>query len=115
MNRNEILELKEIIGGASDTSANKGLIPVSKSTWYRGIKRGHYPRPLRLSPRRVGWRRCDIESLMAALDVSDDRGHITKDRNKATASGLDHCSTEDMAVKALIPSRLAFIEAKHGK
>jgi hypothetical protein len=77
MNRNEILELKEIIGGASNTSVNKRLIPVSKSTWYRGIKRGHYPRPLRLSPRRVGWRRDDIESLMAAFNVSGHSGHIT--------------------------------------
>lgn len=104
MNRNEILELKEIIGSASDTSANKGLIPVSKSTWYRGIKRGHYPRPLRLSPRRVGWRRCDIESLMAALDVTGHSGHITEERSKATTSGLDHSSTEDMAVQVLMPS-----------
>ena len=67
MNQNEILELKAIIGGGAGDNLSKGLLPISRSTWYRGIRAGRYPRPIRLSPRRVGWRRCDIETLLATL------------------------------------------------
>lgn len=67
MNQNEILELKAIIGGGAGDNLSKGLLPISRSTWYRGIRVGRYPRPIRLSPRRVGWRRCDIETLLATL------------------------------------------------
>jgi prophage regulatory protein len=74
MNRNEILELEDIIGDGSSTPLNKPLIPVSKSTWYRGIKSGLYPRPLRLSPRRRGWHRFQIESLIQDLEAQSYEG-----------------------------------------
>ncbi len=67
MNRDEILELSDIIGNGSVDPTGKGLFPVSKSTWYRGIKMGLYPRPIQLSRRRVGWLRHDIEALISAL------------------------------------------------
>ena len=37
MNQNEILELKAIIGGGAGDNLSKGLLPISRSTWYRGI------------------------------------------------------------------------------
>lgn len=40
------------------------LIPVSRATWYDGIKNGRYPKPVHLSPRRVAWRVEDIRQLM---------------------------------------------------
>ena len=69
MTSDEILELTEIIGGVVEGSKTRGLFPVSRSTWFRGIKSGIYPKPIRLSPRRVGWRRSDIEKLIARLEV----------------------------------------------
>jgi len=41
--------------------------PVSESTWWAGIKNGRYPRPVRLSPRRVAWLLTDINSLIVEL------------------------------------------------
>jgi prophage regulatory protein len=31
------------------------LFPVSKSTWWAGVKEGTYPQPVKLGARAVGW------------------------------------------------------------
>jgi prophage regulatory protein len=46
--------------------APKGPIPVSKSTWWAGVKSGRYPRPVKLGPRITAWRVEDIRSLIQA-------------------------------------------------
>jgi len=48
------------------------FFPVSKSTWWAGVKSGKYPKPIRLSPRRVAWRKQDIESLIERLGGDHD-------------------------------------------
>jgi hypothetical protein len=42
-----------------------GPIPVSKSTWWEGVRTGRYPRPVKLGPRITAWRVEDIEALIA--------------------------------------------------
>jgi prophage regulatory protein len=42
-------------------------IPISRSSWFAGVKAGRYPQPVRLSDRRVAWRASDIRSFVAAL------------------------------------------------
>ncbi len=42
------------------------VIPVSKSTWWNGIKDGKYPKPVKLGPRTTVWRVEDIRALIAA-------------------------------------------------
>lgn len=39
--------------------------PVSKSTWYAGIKSGKFPPPVKLGPRTTAWRVSDIRNLLA--------------------------------------------------
>jgi predicted DNA-binding transcriptional regulator AlpA len=39
------------------------IIPVSRATWYAGIKTGRYPKPTHLSNGVSVWRRSDIEAL----------------------------------------------------
>lgn len=41
------------------------LVPVSRSTWYAGMKAGQYPSPIRISSRRVAWRANDIAKVIA--------------------------------------------------
>lgn len=41
------------------------IVPVSRSSWYTGVKSGQYPAPVRLSARRVAWRASDITKLVA--------------------------------------------------
>lgn len=40
------------------------IIPVSRSSWYEGVKAGRYPAPVRLGPRTTAWRESDIRALM---------------------------------------------------
>ena len=42
-----------------------GPIPVSKSTWWAGVRSGCYPKPVKLGPRITAWRVEDIRALIA--------------------------------------------------
>jgi prophage regulatory protein len=44
--------------------APEGPIPVSKSTWWLGVKTGHFPKPVKLGPRITAWRAEDIRTLI---------------------------------------------------
>jgi prophage regulatory protein len=52
-----LLRLSSIIAPA-------GPIPVSKSTWWAGIKSGRFPKPVKLGPRITAWRADDIRALI---------------------------------------------------
>jgi predicted DNA-binding transcriptional regulator AlpA len=41
-----------------------GPIPVSKSTWWKGINEGRYPKPVKLGPRITAWKVEDIRALI---------------------------------------------------
>lgn len=47
--------------------APRGPIPVSKSTWWQGIKDGRFPKPVKLGPKITAWRVEDIRALIARL------------------------------------------------
>ena len=51
------LRLKQIL-------APRGPIPVSKSTWWAGVKDGRFPKPMKLGARVTVWRVEDIQSLI---------------------------------------------------
>ncbi|WP_299475780.1 AlpA family phage regulatory protein [uncultured Roseibium sp.] len=44
--------------------APNGPIPVSKSTWWAGVKDGRFPRPVKLGERITVWRVEDIRDLL---------------------------------------------------
>jgi len=41
------------------------VIPVSKSTWWEGVKSGRFPKSVKLSERITAWRAEDIRALIA--------------------------------------------------
>ena len=43
------------------------LYPVSRSSWWAGVRVGRYPKPLKLGPRTTAWRRADIVELIERL------------------------------------------------
>jgi prophage regulatory protein len=51
------MQLTPIVGVAAVCAA----LNVSKPTLYRMIRRGDFPRPIQVSPGRVGWKRSDIQ------------------------------------------------------
>ena len=45
-----------------------GPIPVSKSTWWAGVKEGSFPQPIKLSANTTVWR---VEEIRALFEVKD--------------------------------------------
>ena len=42
------------------------VFPVSKSTWWAGVKDGRFPQPVKLSEKITAWRVEDIRALIAS-------------------------------------------------
>ncbi len=60
-----LLRLWQILG-----NKRKGIppiIPVSKSSWWAGVKSGKYPKPVKLSARCTCWRVEDILALLKRM------------------------------------------------
>ena len=45
------------------------VYPVSKSTWWAGVKDGAYPKPVKLAPKITAWRVEDIRELIASIEA----------------------------------------------
>jgi prophage regulatory protein len=43
------------------------VFPISKSSWWAGVKAGQYPKPVKLGPKTTAWRVEDIRALIANL------------------------------------------------
>lgn len=52
-----------------DTAATYAGLSVS--TMQNEVRKGRFPKPRKISPGRVGWRRADIDAWAEALPVSD--------------------------------------------
>jgi predicted DNA-binding transcriptional regulator AlpA len=62
------IRLVQIVGNLKAEPPIPAIIPVSKSTWWAGIKSGLYPAPVKLGPRITAWRAEDIRELIDQLD-----------------------------------------------
>lgn len=59
------LRLSQIIGNPKADPPVPAIIPVSKSTWWQGVRTGRYPKPVRTLGRRItAWRVSDIRALI---------------------------------------------------
>lgn len=47
------------------------IIPVSRSTWWKGIKDGRFPRGVKLGANLTAWKVGDIKSLMQRIDSGE--------------------------------------------
>ena len=43
------------------------VFPVSKSSWWAGVREGRYPKPVKLGPKMTAWRVSDIHDLIQSL------------------------------------------------
>lgn len=61
------LRLNQIIGNPKAEPPIPAVIPVSRSTWWEGVKSGRYPQPVKsLGLRITAWRVEDIRALIDA-------------------------------------------------
>jgi len=59
------LRLSQIVGNPKADPPIPAIIPVSKSTWWQGVKDGRYPQPVRSLGKRITvWRAEDIRTLV---------------------------------------------------
>ena len=61
------LRLKNIIGDPKDNPPIPAIIPISKSSWWNGIKSGRYPKPIKLGENTTVWKENDIRKLVEKL------------------------------------------------
>ena len=61
------LRLPQIIGDSRAEPPIPAIIPVSKSTWWAGVKSGRCPRSVKLSTRITAWRVEDIRKLIETV------------------------------------------------
>lgn len=64
------LRLPQIIGKRptkADSQSIPAIVPVSRATWWAGVKKGRYPAPVKLSPNCTAWRVEDIRALIQRM------------------------------------------------
>lgn len=62
LGESNLLRIHDIIGDAA--KGIEPLIPIKRTAWYAGIKRGVFPKPVRIGPKIVAWRASDIRKLI---------------------------------------------------
>jgi len=60
----QLLRLPQIIGNPKAKPPVPAIFPVSRSTWFAGVKSGRYPKPVKISKNLVAWRAEDIQALI---------------------------------------------------
>ncbi|MBV5327609.1 MAG: AlpA family phage regulatory protein [Chlorobium sp.] len=60
------IRLAQIIGNPK--AGIPAIFPISKSTWWQGVKSGRYPKPVKLSSRCTAWKVADIKLLLENLE-----------------------------------------------
>lgn len=68
------LRLSQIIGNPKANPPILALIPLSKSTWWAGVKSGRFPKPYKISERCTAWRAADIYALIDQLSEKPTHG-----------------------------------------
>jgi prophage regulatory protein len=59
-----LVRLPQIIGDPTADPPIPPRVPVSRSTWWAGVKSGRFPKPVKLGPRITAWRVEDIRALI---------------------------------------------------
>jgi prophage regulatory protein len=57
------VRLTQILGNPKADPPIPAIVPVSKSSWWAGVKSGRFPKPVKLGPRTTDWRVEEIRAL----------------------------------------------------
>jgi prophage regulatory protein len=60
-----LLRASQILG--SQKKGIPALIPISRSSWYAGVREGKYPKPQKLGPRTSVWKAGEILALLEEI------------------------------------------------
>lgn len=68
VNPQSLYRVKQIIGDLKNDPPLAPIVPVSKSTWWRGVREGRFPKPQKLSAKVTVWRGADLLALIEELE-----------------------------------------------
>ena len=61
------LRLKQIIGDPKAEPPIQPILPISKSSWWDGVKTGRFPKAIKIGANTTVWREDEIRSLVDEL------------------------------------------------
>ena len=64
------LRINQIIGDNNANPPIPPIIPVSRSSWWGGVRSGKYPNSIKLGPRTTVWRVEDVRSLVESFSAN---------------------------------------------
>lgn len=62
MKQDKLLRINQII---------PDILPISKTSWWNGVKSGLYPQPVKLGRRTTAWRESDVMKIVSQGIKSD--------------------------------------------
>jgi prophage regulatory protein len=65
------VRLKQILGDPKANPPIPPIIPVRTTSWWAGVRSGHFPKPVKLGPRTTAWRVEDIRQFIASHSSGD--------------------------------------------
>ncbi len=65
-----LLRLKQIVGDPKSDPPIEPIIPISKSTWWAGVKSGLYPKAIKLGANTTVWREDEVRALVDRISHS---------------------------------------------
>jgi len=69
-----LARLEQIIGDPKAEPPIRPLIPVSKSSWWAGVRSGHFPPSVKVTKGVSAWRWEDIHRLLESLRPEEEWG-----------------------------------------
>lgn len=63
------LRINQIVGDPKANPPIAALLPISKSSWWNGVRSGKYPPSIKLGEKTTVWRVEDIRQLIAKLSA----------------------------------------------
>ena len=61
------LRLKQIIGDPKAEPPIQPILPISKSSWWDGVRSGRFPKAVKIGANTTVWREDEIRSLVDEL------------------------------------------------
>ena len=62
-----LLRIKHIIGDNKSIPPILPILPISKSSWWAGVKEGKYPKPIKIGKSITVWRSDEIQALISGI------------------------------------------------
>jgi prophage regulatory protein len=60
LREDRLVRVSEIVGDREAKPPVPGLLPICEASWWDGVRKGKYPKPIKLGPRVTCWRLSEV-------------------------------------------------------